>query len=188
MNRTRPMTRFTLALAAAAVGMASALMLSVGPIRAAGPDRVLFPKDYAKDFALYSVIDRFDQKRARFMYINKPALAAAKAGAPLPDGVVVVMEVREIELDAAGDPVLDDKGRMKPTPITASAVQEKRKGWGEAIPADIRNADWDYAAFKADGSANAEVKLEPCFTCHLTRKDRDFTFTTFTTIADGFRP
>jgi hypothetical protein len=146
----------------------------------AGPARIAYPKGFATDFVRYNVVDRFDTKRARFMYVDRAAAAAAKAGEALPDGIVVVMEDHEVELDAAGAPALDAAGRMKPTArVTAVAVMEKRKGWGELIPANLRNGDWDYASFRPDGSVNPGANYAACFGCHLPKRDRDFTFTTF---------
>lgn len=169
-----------------AAALSIALLVPVAAQQATGPARVKFPADLAKDFVLYNIVDRFDGKHARFVYIDKVSAAAAKPGEPLPDGTVVVLQLRQIELDAAGNPVLDDKGRMKPTDkINGYLMQEKRKGWGAAIPEALRNGDWDYAVYKADGSVNAEVKLDGCFTCHLNRKGRDFTFTTFKNVAEG---
>jgi hypothetical protein len=55
---------------------------------------------------------------------------------------------------------------------------EKRMGWGAEYPADKRNGEWEYQAFKADGSVNDKADLNPCFTCHLQKvgaKD-DFVF------------
>jgi hypothetical protein len=171
---------------------AGAIVAVAGPLVAqqgTGPARIMYPKDYDKNFVLYNVTDRFDGKHTRFLYIDKASAAKVKAGEPLPDGIVVVMELRAVEMDAAGNPVLDENGRMKPTPkVNAVMVQEKRKGWGDAIAPNLRNGDWDYAAFKPDGTVNTEAKLEPCFACHLSRKDRDFTFTTFKNVADGWKP
>ena len=42
----------------------------------------------------------------------------------------------------------------------------------------MRNGEWEYQAFKADGSVNDKADLKPCFTCHLQKvgaKD-DFVF------------
>ncbi len=195
------MTRF--ALSAAALALVAAPLLALAQQAAppaappappppvapgAGPARIAYPKGFETGFIRYSVVDRFDTKRARYMYVDRAGAAAAKAGEALPDGVVVVMEDHEVELDAAGAPVLDSAGRMKPTArVTAVAVMEKRKGWGELIPANLRNGDWDYASFRPDGSVNPGANLAACFTCHLNRRDRDFTFTTFINAKDGLK-
>jgi hypothetical protein len=177
---------FAFSLAAGAfVGLGGSLIAQQGT----GPARIAYPRDFEKTFHLYNVTDRFDGKHVRFMYINREAAAALKPGQPLPDGTIVVMHLRAAQLDAAGNVVLDADGRMKPTERTlAVMVQEKRKGWGEAIPANLRNGDWDYAAFRPDGTPNPEARLDSCFTCHLNRKTRDFTFTTFKNVADGWKP
>lgn len=169
-----------LALAAASV------FLLASAANAAGPDRVLYPKGFETDFLLYNQVDRPDRKRIRFMYVNKNAASQTKPGADAPDGTVLVMEDHEAELDTAGNPLLDPDGRMKASAkVSGVFVMEKRAGWGLDIPESRRNSDWDYASFQPTGVVNATANLEPCFTCHLARKSRDFTFTFFKNAADG---
>ena len=161
-------------------------VLSAGSANAAGPDRVLFPKGFESEFLLYNQVDRLDRKRIRFMYVNRDAANRTIPGAPAPDGTVLVMQDQEAELDRGGNPVLDSQGRMKSTgKVSGIFVMEKRAGWGNDIPAAIRNGDWDYASFQPSGAANTTANLEPCFACHQARKSRDFTFTFFKNAADG---
>jgi hemoglobin len=171
--------------AAAIAASAGAAALAQGT--PTGPDRVAFPAGFEKDFVLYNVTDRFDTKRARHHFINREALAKAEPGKPLPDGTILVMQDHEVELDAAGAPVLDGRGRMKPTGKTGNVgVMEKRAGWGQAIPAALRNGDWDYASYLAGGQRNPNVRnQDSCFTCHLSRADRDWTFVAYRNVIDG---
>lgn len=51
-------------------------------------------------------------------------------------------------VDAAGNPLLDQRGRFIPEPaIIAIGVQEKRAGWGVGYPPEKRNGEWEYARF-----------------------------------------
>ena len=177
-----------------AAGAAAIATLIAGGLQAQQPQtgaaRIKFPANYKADFTLYNVVDRFDGKHARFTYIDKKSLAAAKPGEPLPDGTYLLLEMRDVELDAAGNPALDAEGRMRPKDsIRGFLVQEKKKGYGDAIKPELRNGDWDYAVFKADGTVNEAVaSVDGCFSCHLnSRKDRDFTFTAFKNIQDGVK-
>ena len=156
--------------------------LLLAPATLAGPDRIAFPEGYRTNFVRYTTVDKPDREPpiVRFFYVNPEALAAAQAGTPLPDGTVAVMEDHPAELDAEGKPVTDSTGRFVPTDeITNVFVQEKRAGWGEAIPEDLRNGDWDYAWFLADGSRKTgeNVDFDRCFTCHKGAASDDFTFT-----------
>jgi hypothetical protein len=148
----------------------------------AGPERIEFPEGYRTNFVRYATVDKPEREPpiVRFFYVNQDALAATRAGEPLPDGTVAVMEDHPAELDGDGKPVTDATGRFVPTAeITNVFVQEKRSGWGEAIPEDIRNGDWDYAWFVADGSRKTgdNVDFTRCFTCHKDAVADDFTFT-----------
>jgi hypothetical protein len=54
---------------------------------------------------------------------------------------------------------------------------EKRAGWGAEYPADIRNGEWEYRAFKTDRTPNTAANLQNCFKCHKPLDARlDFVF------------
>jgi cytochrome P460 len=143
----------------------------------AGPDNVKFPVNYTKGI-LYTTVDRADNKQYRELYINKFAAEEAKAGRPLPSGTVLTMVNYKAKLDDAGQPVKDANGRfIKTDEVAGIVVMEKRMGWGAEYPADMRNGEWEYRVFKADGTVNDKADLKPCFTCHLQKvPNQDFVF------------
>ena len=145
---------------------------------APGPERIAWPGDFANAYLLYLQVDRHDRNRVRLMYVNPEADARARAGEPLPDGTVLVMADKDAELDADGNPVIGPDGRFVPTgDFTNIFVMEKRAGWGEDQPAELRNGDWDYAWFQPDGTLKPDASYDGCFACHTYREERDFTFT-----------
>ncbi|MEO3428064.1 cytochrome P460 family protein [Pelagibius sp. CAU 1746] len=153
---------------------------------AAGPERVAFPAGYQDTFVRYLDIDRPDRKTKRFFYVNPAALEAAQAGAPLPDGTVLVMEDHPAELDGE-TPRRDAEGRFIAAPEVRNVfVMEKRTGWGAAFPAGKRNGDWDYAWYDATGKLKHSdpARYEGCFNCHQSRAERDYTFTFFKYVDD----
>ena len=76
-----------------------------------------------------------------------------KAGRPLPSGTVLTMVNYKAKLGADGQPEKDANGRfIKTDEIAGIAVMEKRTGWGAEYAADMRNGEWEYRAFKADGT------------------------------------
>lgn len=169
----------SLAAAFLAAGLSSSVFAQSPPTDAT-PTRVVLPKDFATTFQRYDMVDKVDRKIVRYLYINKEALAGVKPGEPFPDGTILVMEDHDVALEAGGAPIKGANGRLRPTSrIKALAVMEKRKGWGETnlFPLEKDNGDWEYASFKADGSANP-IKLDNCYACHLPQnKDGlDFTF------------
>lgn len=171
------------------VGVAAALAaVALVAGAAAGTELIAYPAGYRSDFVLYSKVDRIDTKRVRFMYVNRAAHDAAKAGEPAPHGTVLIMEDRRPRLD--GDQLaFDADGRLIATDeVMGLFVMQKEKGWGADYPLEKRNGEWEYAAFRPNGERNTDVKsFDGCFTCHLSRaeNDRDYTFTFAKYVIDG---
>ncbi|MDH3229366.1 MAG: cytochrome P460 family protein [Alphaproteobacteria bacterium] len=146
----------------------------------AGTEAVSFPEGYDTKFLRYTTVDRPDRKPAivRFMYVNRETLDAARAGEPLPYGTVLVMEDHKARLDAGGAAVEGADGRLVATgEVTNVFVQQKEKGWGADYPDDVRNGEWEYAWFLADGSRKPDAKFDRCFSCHAGQADDDYNFT-----------
>jgi hypothetical protein len=139
-------------------------------------DKIKFPEHFTSG-SLYTTVDRADNKQFRELYVAPPAaIDAAKRGDPLPDGTVLTLVQYRARLDADGNPAKDEKGRFIKGDLAAYTVMEKRKGWGADVPEDIRNGDWLYAAFTADGKPNANANLTACFQCHKPLDKQDFVF------------
>ena len=106
-----------------ALGLAGfALSLWTGRIDA-GADKVALPANH-KDGVLYQVADRYDIKQYRELYASTAAIAAAKAGKPLPDGTVLTLVQYKAVVDAQGNPVKDAKGRFQKGDLVAYTVME----------------------------------------------------------------
>jgi hypothetical protein len=151
----------------------------------AGPDRIKFPDGYASRFVSLGGIDRYDSKSVRTVYINPEAFTAFKAGQPLPDGTMLVLEQRPAKLGADGQPALNSEGHFTPEgSIAMVAIQQKKKGWGADIPEAIRNGDWEYAVYDIDGKLRTSANVQPCFTCHKPREKDDFTFMAHRVMSD----
>ena len=145
----------------------------------AGGDKIAFPASFDKG-ALYTTVDRPDNKQYRELYVTPPAaLEAAKKGEPLPSGTVITLVQYAAKLDAAGNPEKDANGRfIKTDKIVAYTVMEKRTGWGTEYPESQRNGEWEYQAFKTDKTPNPAANLTACFNCHKPLDPKqDFVFT-----------
>lgn len=78
------------------------------------------------------------------------------------------------QVDAQGNPVRDARGRfVKGEPLGVN-VMEKRAGWGAEYPAELRNGEWEYAAFSVDGKLNEKANYRGCFQCHKPHERQDF--------------
>jgi plastocyanin len=150
------------AVALGAVGLAMGQQALVAP----GPNKVAFPEHWSK-WAMYATVDRPDTKQYREFYTTADVLAAAKAGQSIPDGAVIVLAAYMAQVDAAGVPLKDAKGRFLKGKLAAVNVHQKKKGHGDDVPASIRNGDWQYQSFTPDGKANDKANLTACYQCHL---------------------
>ncbi len=139
----------------------------------AGPEKIAFPTKH-KDDVLYTIADRYDVKQYRELYASAAAVAAAKEGKPLPSGTVLTLVQYKAQVDAQGNPVKDAKGRFMKGDLIAYAVMEKRTGWGTEYPDDIRNGEWEYSAFGADGTFSDKANYKACFQCHKPHDALDF--------------
>ncbi len=141
---------------------------------AAGPDKIKFPANW-KEHVLYSVVDRHDTKQYRELYAStQAAVDAMKAGKALPDGTVLTLVQYKAQVDAAGVPVKDAKGRFVKGDLIALTVMEKRAGWGAEYPAELRNGEWEYAAFNPAGVLNEKANYKACFQCHKPHEQMDY--------------
>jgi hypothetical protein len=151
----------------------------------AGPEKITYPEDYTTEFVRYLTVDRPDRNIVRFFYVNREAFEAAEPGHELPRGAVLVMEDHKARLDANEKPVSDAQGRFIPTDEVANVfVMEKQEGFGQEYPPEKRNGEWEYAWFLPDGSRKADAEFDGCFSCHLSRAERDFTFTFYKYVLD----
>jgi hypothetical protein len=141
-------------------------------------DRVGFPQDYKSWKVLYE-FDRVDNRQRRTIYANDRA-ASAKPGEPYPYGSVLVLETRGTVHDPLGNVVRDASGRFVPS-TAAPAVFAMRKEQGFGVDfGNIRNGEWEYAQYRADGTRVAPTttaRTTSCATCHLAvGPAKDFVF------------
>ncbi len=131
-----------------------------------GPNRLKFPEGWDKG-VMYATVDRPDTKQYREFYTSADAVKAAREGQPIPDGTVITLAAYAAKLDADGKPVKDANGRFVKDKLVAVNSMQKKQGWGEDIPASIRNGDWIYQSFTPDGQPNEKANLGACYQCHL---------------------
>jgi plastocyanin len=168
------MNRLSKRLAGPMLVLAAFTLVALAARSDAGPEKVAFPAAY-KEGVLYTIADRYDVKQYRELYVNPAAaVQAAKDGKPLPHGTVLTLIQYKAQVDAQGNPVKDAKGRFLKGDLLGYAVMEKRQGWGTEYPDDLRNGEWEYGAFTADGKANDKANFKGCFQCHKPHDGQDF--------------
>ncbi len=133
-----------------------------GGTAAAGPaipSRMTFPANFPAGFTSYERVPGENGAIAE-RYANATALAAARAGRPLPDGSVIVV----VNRDASGA-------------TTGYAAMATQAGWGRTVPALLRNGNWDYAVFDAAHVRNERLNQAACLACHSAQAPNSFVFT-----------
>jgi plastocyanin len=161
-------------LLAVALALSLALTAALAARGAAGPDKIQFPAAW-KEHVLYTTVDRYDNKQYRELYASsQAAVTAMKEGKPLPDGTVLTLVQYKAQVDAAGAPLKGPNGRFLKGDLIAYTVMEKRVGFGVEYPPELRNGDWEYAAFAPDGKLNEKANYKACFECHKPHARQDF--------------
>jgi hypothetical protein len=86
------------------------------------------------------------------------------------------MEVYQAKVDDKGALVRGPDDRLVKGSLVGVFVMEKRTGWGAEYPDSLRNGEWEYARFGADGQRQ-NVDTKPCFECHKPESAKDYVFT-----------
>jgi len=138
---------------------------------------VTFPEGYKDTFTKYYTMNFPATKQVRYYYANKAAVAAAKAGKPLPDGSVLFAEVYAAKLDADSKPVMGGDGFYVADKLIFYTAMARAAGWGKDIPEMLRNGDWNYAVFTTDKQHRPGVNQAECLACHKPLDNTSYTFT-----------
>ncbi|MCB1520060.1 MAG: cytochrome P460 family protein [Hyphomicrobiaceae bacterium] len=154
----------------------AALASLAGAAAVAEEARITFPQNYATEFKNYLSLDRVQNADQIIrLFANSAASEAGAAGKELPDGSVLVGEVYAAQKDGDGKVIVSDLGRRVRSKLVAIAVMEKRQGWGEKYPTQLRNGDWDFAIFSPAGK-RLDKDLDACRSCHAPLATRQHVF------------
>jgi hemoglobin len=119
-------------------------------------------------------IDKEKNKQVRDIYINTRGTSMQK-GDMFPDGTQFVMTLYNAQQHADGSLMMMGDDKLVKGGLSKVFIMEKRAGWGDNAPAGLKNGDWIYAAYNADGS-RAEADYNACRDCHMSLSDTDFVF------------
>ena len=130
------------------------------------------PADYKSWPKFLSAVQRPDAKQVREIYMNKAA-GGATAAAGFPNGTVFVMENYAAAANPDGTLQQGPDGKLVKGALLRVFVMGKDAGWGASAPEGLKNGDWVYAAYLADG-AKAPESTATCRACHLPLVNKDF--------------
>jgi hypothetical protein len=144
---------------------------------AADHPRIAYPESYRGSFLPYAVRARPDLDQVRHLFANPLAVDAIRNGEPLPHGAMFVAEIYATRKDAEGKPVRRADGRHEAGEVLFLAVMQSGPGWGQRHPREIRNGDWNFAAFDpATGMLDATRAEATCLECHRPMTQTQFVF------------
>lgn len=124
---------------------------------------LVFPADYKSYSAFLHGIQKPDA--VRDLYIN-PTGASAEAGQAFANGSILVMEIYNARKNAEGAFEKGADGNLVKADLAKVFVMQKEAGWGKHAPENLKNGDWIYSAFKANGE-RLDVNYTTCRGCHL---------------------
>ena len=159
------------ALGATVLVAATLVLIAVA---VAGPDKVAFPA--YQTHLLYDVLDKPEDKEIMEFYVNLEALKHIKSGQPLPSGTTLTRPTFKAVLDEKGELVRDANSRLIRGRLDRIVVMEKRTGWGTEYPDALRNGEWEYGRFGAEGTLTTTANYKACFECHKPKSNQDFVF------------
>lgn len=139
--------------------------------------RIGIPANFKSDFTHYTTLNNARRKQLRKYWANKIALKAAKAGRPLPEGSVIVVEAFRAKLGADKKPVMGAGGLYAADKLAGYTAMARRAGWGNDLPDILRNGDWQYGLFKADRSLRQGRSQASCLACHKPLAKDSYVFT-----------
>lgn len=143
------------------------------PIRTS---KLTIPRDFPKGYTLYHTeLDEKEGSVAR-TYANSIAVAAARAGKPLPDGSMIFTVNYSAKLDAEKKVVREADGSPAVDKVTSYSGMGSKAGWGKDIPQLLRNDNWAYSLFTADGKPRTEVNQAVCLACHKPQAAASYVF------------
>ena len=159
--------------------LAISVLFAVPFVALAQDPKIKLPTNYKSEFTNYLSLDRVqNHDQIIRLFANDIAMKGMNDGSEFPYGSVLVAEVYKAKKDANGEVVKSELGRRVRDKFALIAVMEKQPGWGDGFEAQYKNGDWDFAAFKPDGSVAASKDLNACRSCHapLTKSDHVFSF------------
>ncbi|MEM7045828.1 MAG: cytochrome P460 family protein [Pseudomonadota bacterium] len=140
-------------------------------------DRILdFPEGYKENFTLYFTGDRLlEEEQTIKIYANDVALSGMQKDGKLPDGSVLVAELYAAMKDSDGEVIESQIARRVPGDFKAIALMERRDGWDDQYPDELKVGNWEFEVFSTSGE-NLGKDTTGCRECHHPLTDTEFMF------------
>ena len=142
------------------------------PVQKFKDSELPIPIGYRNWSKFLSEVQRPDAKQVREIFIN-PVGTGAQKGQAFGNGTTMVMENYAAKLGANGLPLMGADGMLVKGDLLRVFVMGKGEGWGDSAPQGLKNGDWVYATYNAEGKPSSEP-IASCRACHLPLVKQDF--------------
>ena len=133
------------------------------------------PIDY-KSQGPYLIADRLGQEdQVIVLYANATARFGAKGNGKLPDESIIVGEIYTAKTDAEGEIIESQVGRRIPAELKTIVMMQRRAGWDDQYPDELKVGDWEFEVFSPSGE-NLGKDTTACRECHHPLADTEFMF------------
>ncbi len=151
--------------------------LILAPNAQSDHNKVALPDNYQTTFTNYLSLDRINNPdQIMRIFANDIAMQGPGEDGKLPYGSIIVAEVYKAKKDADGNPIKSALlNRLLRGEKALIGVMQREKGWGEEYAEGLKNGNWEFAAYKADGSV-ADKDLDQCRACHAPLTDTNHLF------------
>jgi hypothetical protein len=142
----------------------------------AGDVTLDLPANYQTTSDNYMISDRLGQEdQVISLFANDTARKGVQANGKLPYGSVLIGEIYQAKADADGHVIESQLGRRVPNKLKAIVMMERREGWDDQYPDELKVGDWEFEVFSPDGK-NLGKDTTACRECHHPLTDTEFTF------------
>lgn len=135
------------------------------------------PANYRESFDNYMVSDRMGQEdQVMSVFANSIARDGARADGKLPFRSILIGEIYTAKADADGTILESQLGRRIPDKLKAIVMMERRDGWDDQYPDDLKVGNWEFEVFSPTGE-NLNKDTTACRECHQPLTEAEFTWT-----------
>lgn len=131
------------------------------------------PANYRDWPVFLADIDKVEAKQIRDIYVN-PIGSKTEEGEAFPEGTISVMEIWTPQMSASGDLEMDSNGKLIKAELKSVFLMGKSAGAGAMVPEALRNGDWVYASYQADGVTSNGADATACRACHIPQAEKDW--------------
>ncbi len=129
-------------------------------------NKIHFPAGYKSTYTNYVSNDRIQNEDQTIrLFANEIAMKGPGKDGKLPYGSILVAEVYKAKKNKDGSVATSILNRRIRGKFALVGVMQRKKGFGDDRPDGLKTGDWDFAAFKPDGSV-AKKDLNSCRACH----------------------